>query len=145
MDRSSTPEQFAAPGPDRTGQAVDLVAYVLGVLVVFGVGLGAVSAALGMGLIGVKYGLFVLGILTLGYATLKVRPVRPDKDPQDARFPIDRGEETPFQARVQRVVPARYRLDHDERLSDGTKLFVASLAMLLVSYLMESVFGIAVA
>lgn len=142
MDRSTTPEQFGATGPDRTRQLVDLVAYVLGVVLVFSAVFGAIGVALGIGLVGVKYGLFVVGILLFGYATLKVRPTRPGKDPRSARFPIDRGEETPFQARVQRLVPARLRLAHDDRLADGTKLFVASLAMLAVSYVMEAVFGI---
>ncbi|MWG34757.1 hypothetical protein GQS65_09685 [Halomarina oriensis] len=78
------------------------------------------------------------------YATLKIRPTRPGSDPREARFPIDNGEETPFQARVQRLLPMRLRLEHDDRIADGAKLFVASLAMLGVSLAMEAVFGIAV-
>jgi hypothetical protein len=143
-DRPSTPEQFAAGGPDRPRQLLDLAAYTLAVLAVLFVALGAVSVALGSGLVGVKRGLFVVGFLLLAYSTLKLRPVRPDKDPSEARIPADAGHETPFQSRVQRLLPAEYRLEHDDRLADGTKLFVASLVVLVVSFVMETVFGVAV-
>ncbi|MFD1513158.1 DUF7555 family protein [Halomarina rubra] len=142
-DRSATPEEFDGSGADRPRQLVDLVAYSLSVLVVLFVVLGAVSVALGGGLVGVKRGLFVVGMLLFGLAALKLRPTRLDKR-DEARLPADRGRETPFQSRVQRVIPSAYRLDHDDRLSDALKLFVASLLVLAVSYVMETVFGIAV-
>lgn len=144
-DRSATPEQFGAAGADRPRQLLDLVAYALGVLVALFVVLGVVSVLLGAGLVGVKYGLFLVGTLMFGYGSLKLRPVRRDKDPQNARFPADTGEETRFQAAVQRLLPERYRLAYDDRLTDATKLFVTSLVVLAVSFLMETVFGVAVA
>ena len=143
-DRSGTPEQFGTNASDRPRQLLDLVAYVLGVLVALFVVLGVVSAFLGMGLIGVKYGLFLVGTLMLGLGSLKLRPVRMDKDPREALLPANSGEETPLQAAVQRALPAQYRLAYGDRLSDGTKLFVASLVVLAVSFAMEAVFGIAV-
>jgi hypothetical protein len=144
-DRSATPEQFGADGADRPRQLLDLLAYSLGLLVVLFVVLGALSLLLRSGLVGVKRGLFIVGVVLLGYSTLKLRPVRPDKDPAEARFPADNGEETPFQRRVQRVLPRRYRLAHDDRLPDAAKLFVASLLVLAVSYAMEAAFGVGVA
>ena len=143
-DRSATSEQFGAAGADRPRQLLDLGAYAVGVVVALFVVLGVVSALLGSGLVGVKYGLFLVGTLMFGYGSLKLRPVRSDKSSREARFRADSGEETRFQAAVQRLLPARYRLEYDDRLTDATKLFVTSLVVLAVSFLMEAAFGVAV-
>lgn len=137
----------AGDGTDRSSlrgrQALDAVAYAVAVTAVVGVLSGAASLAVGAGLVGVKYGLFVVGILLFGVATFKLRPSPPDGDGGRA-LPADRGGESSFQAAVQRALPARYRVPPGDRLSDAVRLFLASLLVLATSYLMERLFGIAV-
>jgi hypothetical protein len=131
-------------GPRRGPQAIDAVAYALALTATLVVGLGGVSVVLGAGLVGLKYGLFVVGILLFGAASLKLRPSAPYSDTRNL-LPVDSAEESGFQAAVQRALPERYRLAPDERLSDALKLFLASLAVLGCSFVMERAFGVVVA
>ncbi len=131
------------PPSKRGRQVMDALVYAAGVTAALAVGLGLLSALLGAGLNGVKYGLFVVGILLFGVATFKLRPTAPYSDSRNL-LPTHREEETGFQAAVQRSLPERYRLDPEERLSDALKLFLASVLVLAVSFAMERVFGIAV-
>jgi hypothetical protein len=138
----------AGDGTDRSSprgrRALDAVAYAVAVTAVVGALSGVASLAAGAGLVGVKYGLFVVGILLFGVATFKLRPSPPDSDGGRAFLPVDRRGESSFQAAVQRALPARYRVPPGDRLSDAVRLFLASLLALATSYLMERIFGIAV-
>ena len=141
----------------RARQALDAATYAIAVAaVVFVVGT-ALGVALGGGLITAKYVMFLVGLLLFGYGTFQMRP-----DPPWGTETTDGGDievtrnapkgtvvggrdETRFQAAVQRVPPlSRYSLPPDDRLSVATKLFVASLAVLGWSFVMETVFGIGI-
>lgn len=129
------------------GQLLDAVTYAVVVTAVLVAASGVPSFAFGFGWVGVKYLLFVVGILAFGYATFTLRPRPPWKD-DEATEPtgtsVGDREETRVQALAQEVPPARFRrLPVDERLPDGVKMFLASLAILGTSYAMEAVFGVA--
>jgi hypothetical protein len=144
--------------PRRLRQALDAAMYAVAVTgVVFAFG-GVVSVAVGAGLVGVKYTLFLVGLLLFGYGAFQLRPGRPwdvDKAGDEVEI-VRRGddenkrsigsrEETTFQATVQRIPPlSRYSIPPEERLPPGVKLFVSSLAVLGTSFAMEAVFGVGV-
>ncbi|WP_423743660.1 hypothetical protein V5735_11555 (plasmid) [Haladaptatus sp. SPP-AMP-3] len=147
---------MAAPdrSPRRARQVLDALVYAIAVTgVAFVVG-GLVSFPLGGGLVGVKYFLFLIGFLLFGYGAWQLRPDRPwDVDKSDGEIEIVRNdtrgevigarEETRFQAAVQRLPPLSwYSIPPEERFSPGAKLFLASIAILLASFLMEAVFGV---
>ncbi len=140
--------------PRRLRQALDALVYAIVVTgLVFLIG-AIVSFALGGGFVGVKYFLFFVGILLFGYGTFSLYPSRRWKvDRSEGNVEIERStntgevigsrEETRFQSAVQQVPPlTQYSLPPQERLSPGAKLFIASLVVLLTSFLMESVFGV---
>jgi hypothetical protein len=132
-----------------TGRVLDAVGYVLAVVAAVLAAAAALSFPLGFGWVGVKYVLFVVGILAFGYATFTLRPTPPWKrgDPADpSQSAVGDSRETRFQAAVQQLPPARFhRLPADDRFPDGVKLFLASLGILATSYVMETVFGVAAA
>ncbi|WP_276299556.1 DUF7555 family protein [Halorussus lipolyticus] len=139
----------------RARQALDAVTYGIAVAAVVFV-LGALLGfLLGGGLVTAKFVMFVVGILLFGYATFQLRPDAPwdTKETDDGKVKVTKNEpsgsviggrdETTFQAIVQRIPPlSQYSLPPEERLSVGAKLFVASLATLAWSFLMETVFGV---
>lgn len=148
MERADQP-------PRRLRQALDALVYavaVTGLVFFFG---GLLSLLFGAGLVGVKYVLFLVGLLLFGYATFQLRPEKPwdtektedggvevvRKD--DTMEAIGSREQTRFQAAVQRLPPlSRYSLPPEERLPIAAKLFLASLAVLGTSFLMETAFGV---
>lgn len=150
-----------APSSSRVSryarQAVDAVVYALAVAaVVFVLGV-LVGQLVGGGLVTAKYVMFVVGLLTFGYATFKLRPDPPwaTEHTEDGKIRVTKKrpsgrvvggrEETRFQAAVQRIPPLPwYSLPPDDRLSVAAKLFVASLATLGWSFVLEAVFGVAV-
>ncbi|RBI63083.1 hypothetical protein DMJ13_00555 [halophilic archaeon] len=144
--------------PRRLRQALDVVVYsvaVTGVVFAFG---AVVSFAVGAGLVGVKYTLFLVGLLLFGYGTLQLRPKRPwdvtktddeveivRRDGEENKRSIGSREETAFQSAVQRIPPlSHYSIPPEERLPPGVKLFVSSLAVLGTSFVMEAAFGVGV-
>jgi hypothetical protein len=123
---------------------------------VFAIGL-VVGLLVGGGFVTAKFVMFVVGLLMFGYATFQLRPDPPwgTEDTGDGKVKVTKNkpkgkvvggrDETKFQTLVQRVPPlSRYSLPPDERLSVGAKLFIASLATLAWSFMMETVFGVAV-
>lgn len=131
----------------RLGRLLDAVSYAVAVTAAVVACGGALSFPVGLDWLGVKWVLFLVGWLTFGYATFTLRPKPPwsDDDPAAAETgrPVGNRTETRFQAAVQRLPPARFRqVPVDDRLSDGARLFLASLAMLGTSLAMEVVFGI---
>ena len=140
----------------RVRQALDAVVYGAAVAaVVFAAGtvLGLLT---GGGLVTAKFVMFFVGLLLFGYSAFQMRPEPPwdtsrtdegkvtvtKNRPQESV--VGAREETRFQAAVQRVPPlAWYSLPPDERLSTAAKLFVASIAVLGWSFVLETVFGVA--
>lgn len=122
-------------------QTLDLVVYaVVATAVVFSLGLLA-GLAVGNGLIGAKWLLFVVGFLFVAYGTLRLRPTPKWKDESRLDFGDDpRG----LQKLVADALPADYRLPTDQRLPVGLKILAAGAAILLTSFLLESVFGVGV-
>jgi hypothetical protein len=122
-------------------QTLDLAAYaVVATAVVFSLGLVA-GLLVGNGLVGAKWLLFVVGFLFVAYGALRLRPTPKWKDESRLEFGDDpRG----LQKAVADALPADYRLPTDERLPVGLKILAAGAAILLTSFLMESVFGIGV-
>jgi hypothetical protein len=157
MSSSSPPETSSLSATSRRArQVVDAFVYanaVAGVVFVVGAVLGLI---LGGGLVTAKYLLFTVGIFAFGYATFKLRPSPPwdtertdegkikvTKNEPQGRV-ISEREETRFQAAVQRIPPLPwYSLPPRERLPIAAKLFLASLAILAWSFVMETVFGVA--
>jgi hypothetical protein len=123
-------------------QLLDVVVYAVTVTAVAVVVSAVPSFALGWGLVGVKFALFFVGFGMLGYATFKLRPTPPWKNEDDPRIRNDR-EEVGIAARATSLIPPRFRLGPEQRPSIGAKLFVASVTMLVTSYLLESVLGVA--
>jgi hypothetical protein len=134
--------------PDRVGQLLDLVTYVVALAGVY-----AAVAALGALVLGepiapaVKYGYFVLGWLTFGYGTLLLLPSKPWKGEDNAEDlfgePGVDDEDSEFQMFVQQLPPARFRqLAPHRRLPTGVRVFVAALAVLVASYVLEVAFGV---
>ena len=151
---SSSTELSAASR--RARQVVDAVVYANAVAaVVFALGV-ALGVLLGGGLVTAKYVMFVVGLLAFGYATFQLRPDPPwdTKRTDDGKIKVTKNrtdgtvvssrEETRFQAAVQRIPPLPwYSLPPNERLPVAAKMFLASLAVLGWSFVMETVFGIA--
>ncbi|WP_458207266.1 DUF7555 family protein [Haladaptatus sp. NG-SE-30] len=143
--------------PRRFRQVLDALVYGAAVTgVVFVVG-GVVSLLSGRGLVGVKYVLFMAGILLFGYATLQLRPDPPwdIEKTDDGGVEVVRNEkkgeviggrkETRFQAIVQQIPPlTHYSIPPEERLPSAAKLFLASIMVLATSFVMETVFGVGV-
>jgi len=170
-----------APAPTRSRRLLDAVQYAVALLALVTALLAVASAAVGLGALGVKWGLFVAGTLHLGYASVLLwrgsraqglasrgliarfrRARRGDDggpeggsapgadaggDPFQPRRRRDRGlrEPTAFQRAVRRLPPAaRYPVRAADRVSDGARLLLASVAMYALSFVMEAVFGVGV-
>jgi hypothetical protein len=127
----------------RVLRLVDALLYAVGLTVVFALVSAIVSFPAGAGWPGVKFGLFVLGLLAFGVAALELRPTPRWRD--DPRFSLDTDDETWFQGLIQRVPPLRSNpLSPDERFSTGARLFLAGILTLATSFLMEAVLGVGV-
>jgi hypothetical protein len=137
---------------DRVGQLFDLMSYVVLLCAVYGGAAAVVSLAVGVPVApGVKYGFFVFGWIGLLAGALKLRPRSAWKsdDNQGMLSAFTGGSggtselESDFQQWVQQIPPARFRpLPANARLSTGSRLLVASICMLAVSFLMEQALGV---
>jgi hypothetical protein len=144
-----------SPVSRRARQVVDAVVYanaVATVVFVVGTAIGVVTGGL---LVTAKYVLFFVGIGAFGYATFKLRPDPPwdTERTEDGKLKVTKNEpegrvvggreETRFQSAVQQIPPLPwYSLPPDERFPASAKLFVASLAILAWSFVLETVFGV---
>ncbi|WP_254840650.1 DUF7555 family protein [Natronomonas marina] len=130
-----------------TGSYVAVVAAATTVLAfLFGIVTGG-------GFVRAKALLFVAGFGLMAYSTARLWPTSPE-DTDGGRMQgvtAENGrsipaphQQTRFEEMARRLPPARWaRLPPaDRRLTPAGKLFWSSLAVLVVSYLMESVFGI---
>lgn len=98
---------------------------------------------IGNSLIGVKYALFVVGVLLFGLGSFGIQPTPPHEDSK--RISLDMLGETRLEAFVQTLPPIRdHPVPYDQRVDRGTKLFVTSLVVLGISLIMEFVLGIRV-
>lgn len=103
-----------------------------------------VSLLLGGDLVGVKWGLFLVGILTLGVGSFKLRPGKQWREDEDGLIADSRGESN-VQRVVDRLPPLRDAgLRDDQRFSDGAKLLLGALCMLATSFLLETALGVGV-
>lgn len=133
-------------------QLLDTAGYAVAVTaVVFLVGAGLAAAAGRQPLVGAKWFMFLVGFGLLAYSAFQLRPTpkwKQDEANGDANGGLlrsdSRDEQVGLQAAVARAVPDGYRLPADERHSSGVKLFVASVCVLVTSFVMETVFGIAI-
>lgn len=113
-----------------------------------------VGTATGGGLVRAKFVLFLAGFLLLAYATVRLWPTSPSDlesgttgvagDPTGRSVPAV-PDETRFQTFVQAVPPLRWLPSPppERRVTPAGKLFLGSVFVLLVSYLLETAFGIA--
>lgn len=140
----------------RARQALDAIVYgIVVAAIVFAIG-AVIGFLVGGGLVTAKFVMFIVGLLMFGYATFQLRPEPPwgTERTEDGKVKVTKNEpkgtviggreETTFQSIVQKIPPlSQYSLPPDERLSVGAKLFVASLATLAWSFVMETMFGVA--
>lgn len=143
-----------ATGRLRTAAAVAVDAVVYGAVVtalVF-VGSTVVSFASGGDWVTVKAVLFVVGTLVLGYGTARLWLAAPYwRDDTEAAASMTGSEaipkraETRFQRLVERVPPRRWiDLTPQETVAPASKLLVAGLLIMAVSFVMETAFGVGV-
>ncbi|QSW98036.1 DUF7555 family protein [Haloterrigena alkaliphila] len=129
---------------------LDALTYAVALAFVVAVGAIVLGVATGGGLVRAKYALFFAGFLLMGYASVRLWP----RSPADLERTTARGvaggsipetaDETRFQRLVRATPPIRWvdGPDPEKRMTPPGKLFLGSLLVLLVSYLMESFFGI---
>lgn len=132
-----------------TFRLIDLAVYVVAVTAICYVPLFAI-AAIATGPAFVVHAGFVAGFLMFGYASYLLWPSPPwDAEVTDTgELEIERNnekptlgnrEETPLQRALHQIPPLSLSdRPATDRLSRGLKLFVASLAVLVVSYLTEN-------
>lgn len=133
----------------RSAQVADAVVYGLVMTAVVGGTIGLVGGLLsvlgfpfGWGLVGVKFGLFLIGWLVFGFGTLQLRPRAAWKDDEET---VTAPSETRFQALVQSIPPARLLpLEPGERLSTALRIFLGGVLMLATSFAMEVAFGVTI-
>lgn len=132
----------ARVGTDALAYAVVLTAITVIVSLIVGI-------ATGGGLVRGKAILFVGGWIVMGYATVRLWPSSPeDAEPrmtgEVGRSLPETPDATRFQAFVQAIPPTRWirtpRPEH--RVQVPGKLLLASMLMLLTSFLMEVAFGV---
>ncbi|WP_410766075.1 hypothetical protein [Haloferax sp. DFSO60] len=127
-------------------KAIDAVAYAVvltGVVFLF---TALVSFVAGGGLPGAKWLMFFIGFMMLAYASLKIRPRAPWKDGDGGGLFAGDDEQVGVASVVSglldRLLPPHLRPAPNERPTNGSKLFLAALGVLLTSFLMEAVFQI---
>jgi hypothetical protein len=182
-DRSSAPRSSRSPpepgvagaefGDDEddpvglTRHLLATAAYATVVVVVAGLGTTAVGYATGRGLVGAKWGLFVVATLLLGYGSLRLRSAiapaergrrgddRPGVDLDLEGLPVvgrlvaasrsgsGDGADAPGLVGVaDRLLPASLRVPPDEAWPVGLKQLVAAVCLFAVSFALETVFGV---
>lgn len=132
---------MAAGRRTRLRQLLAVVQYAVVLTGLIFLVLTVLSLPLGLGFVGVKIGLFVVGVMTLGYGTYLAWPSSPeDLQPEDT----DVVEPDPwFQRFVTGLPPLVWYPVHPEAaVPDWVKVYTATALIFLTSYLMESVFGV---
>lgn len=128
----------------RGRQVLDALVYAVSLTAVVLIVSAVISFVLGSAWVGVKYLMFLVGIGMFGLSTFKLRPTPPWKDTD--RLSTDRRGTTPFQTIMNNyspIDPNRFAPKKSDRLSNGVKLLFSSILVLVVSFVMETVFGVA--
>lgn len=123
---------------------LDVTVYAVSVTLVIALLSAAVSLPFGNILTGVKWGLFIVGWITVAYGSFQLRPKPPKKRIGNSNSGESGGrEETWFQAQTQRMPPLRRRsIPPERRFSRSLKLFISGVVVLATSFLMETVLGV---
>ncbi|WP_255169681.1 DUF7555 family protein [Natrononativus amylolyticus] len=137
---SETPNRWFVMGLDASVYTIAITLIGIGLAVVLSIPFGAHPEV-------VKAWLFVLAWLLIGYATVLLWPRTPKKwgsKRTEKRIELDRRSGPNLQRRLNRLPPLKWYDDDSVRLPTGVKLYIASVWLLLVSFLMERVLGIGV-
>lgn len=131
----------------RTGRVwADALAYAGVVTALVAVAAMAIGVATGGGFVRGNVVLFVAGWALLAYATVRLWPTSPD-DLEESAAPVAGPSGSP--SRIQRIArevpPARWTRPpaREDRIGSAGKLFVSSLLVLCLSFVLETVFGVA--
>lgn len=127
------------PDVSAPRKLLDTLAYAIALSVAVLLATTAVSFTLGGGWVGVKYLLFVLGFLALGAGAFFLRPTPPWRDEPL----VKRTGQTPFERAVRRLLGDR-ALAPDQQHPPAARVLLAGVLLLAVSFVMESVFGVAI-
>lgn len=123
----------------RVARLVDGLQYAVGLTLTVAILSLPVSLLFGAGLTGVKYGLFLFGLVAMGYATFLAWP----RSPSDLETEGVNREETRFQDLIRRVPPAAwFPLPPKERYLDWVRLYMATTVLWLSSFGLEAVLGV---
>ncbi|MFB6266304.1 MAG: hypothetical protein ABEI31_01490 [Halodesulfurarchaeum sp.] len=124
----------------RLRRLLDVFQYAVALTAVAFVALAVICLPLGFGFVGVKIGLFLVGVAAIGYGTYLAWPSSPEELEREGRGI----EETPgFQRLVRELPPAAwYPLHRADRYPDWVRVYAGAVAIWLTSFAMEAVFGV---
>lgn len=129
---------------ERRLRIADFAVWVLGATAGVVLSLAVLSLAVTGDLVGLKFGLFLVGFALFGVSALAIQPKRPNRESK--RIDFSREEPTRYERLLYEVPPLRGEwLPAKRRVSRNWKLFATSLSLLAVSLALEDVFGVAVA
>lgn len=124
----------------------DALTYAGTLAILIGLGSGALAIATGGGAVRTKEFLFLIGWVLLAYATIKLWPTSPDdlEDRRDGDSLAASQPTTRFQRLVRLLPPGRWTQvpRPERRMTTSGKVLLTSLLLLVVSFLLETVFGV---
>lgn len=121
---------MARPGR-RALKALDALTYAVGLTALVTLVGAVVGVVRGNGVVAAEYLLFWVAFVTMGVGAWKLRPRAAWKE--ESRVDVGPKTDSPLQRAIRRLPPLRrYDLAEPERATDGTKLLLASLLMLLL-------------
>ena len=125
-------------------RAVDGLQYAVVVNALLLVVLAPAAVLVTGSLVALKWLLFLVGLLFIGVGSVKLRP--PPAGRESPRFGVgNSASEDGLGGLVTRLPPvAWYDPDPGERLSDGARILLAGATAWVVSFALESVFGVGV-
>lgn len=124
-------------------KALDGVQYAVILTVILTAVFAPLSVLLTNDLVFLKYSLFYFGFFTLAIGSWKLRP--PARGNSSSRLDVENSRaDTGFGAFVNKVPPGVWYVTPADRLSDGTRITLAGLVLLLLSWILEFVFHVGV-
>lgn len=131
----------------RLGAAfVDLVVTAVLIALFVTISLAVAVIAVGYASVTLKHGLFVVGLLLSGAATLRLRGDLARSDESDegvSSRAVRHGENrSALGSAVEFLIPEAWRPPSEEQFSSVSKFAVAGLLLLLTSLLLEVAFGV---
>ena len=125
-------------------KAVDGLQYAVALNVLVVVVLGPLFVLVTGTLVGLKWVLFLVGLLLLGVGGVKLRPPPPGRESSRLGIANSTAEDG-FGGRVGRLPPvAWYDPGPTDHLSDGARFLLAGVMAWAVSFALEAVFGVGV-